>query len=46
VISNSKTGQIEALVPLKRHPPRRYRRGWLMFLRVSLDALFRRSTRD
>ena len=42
VISNSVTGQIEALVPLKYHPPHRPRHRWLVALLLSWDALFHR----
>lgn len=48
VISNAQTGQIEAMVPLKPHPPSPgrspgLRKGWWMLLQLSLDALLRRS---
>ena len=44
VISNSATGEIKELVPLKYHPPRRPRHSWLVLLLVSWDALFHRRT--
>ena len=51
VIANAQTGQIEAVVPLKPHPPSPgrsmgLRKGWWMLLRMGLDALFRRSPRE
>jgi hypothetical protein len=46
VISNTRTGKIECLVPLKRHPRPRHRRGWRVLLQMSLDALFNRTSRD